>query len=100
MVNNFQSRVRRPGTDNKGRAIYCALFFVSWAFCWSNFSSAAFGGTSLTVSFSILPEGWLVVLVLHALTAIHTDIEGLVDCLDERGDVRNLLAGDFLTIHR
>jgi hypothetical protein len=45
-----------------GGAIYCALFIVSWTFCWWNFSSAAFNGTSLTVSLSILPVkrngGW------------------------------------------
>ena len=45
-----------------GGAIYCALFFVSWAFCWSSFSSAAFRGTSLIVSLSSLPlkrnGGW------------------------------------------
>jgi hypothetical protein len=43
-------------------AIYCALFIVSWTFCWWSFSSAAFNGTSLTVSLSILPVkrngGW------------------------------------------
>ena len=43
-------------------ANYCALFFASWAFCWSSFSSAAFNGTSLTVSLSTLPVkrygGW------------------------------------------
>ena len=48
--------------SSKGGAIYCALFFASWAFCWSSFSSAAFNGTSLTVSLSILPVkrygGW------------------------------------------
>ena len=37
------------------RATYCALFLVSWAFCWSSFSSAAFRGTSLIVSLSTLP---------------------------------------------
>src|SRR5262245_62980721 len=40
----------------KERCDYCALFLVSRAFCWSSFSSAAFSGTSLTVSLSILPE--------------------------------------------
>src|SRR5215831_5342263 len=45
-----------------GAQSYCALFLVSWAFCWSSFSSAAFRGASLTVSLSILPVkrngGW------------------------------------------
>ena len=41
--------------DTRGGAIYCALFFVSWAFCWSSFSSAEFGRSSLTVSLSSLP---------------------------------------------
>ena len=48
--------------DNRGGAIYWALFLVSWAFCWRSFSSAAFRGTSLTVSLSTLPVnrngGW------------------------------------------
>ena len=71
-----------PG--NKGGAIYWVLFFVSWAFRCSSFSSAAFRGTSLTVSVSTLPEWRLVVLVRHARAGIHPDIEVLVDRLDER----------------
>ena len=56
----------KPDTVEKATApltlIYCALFLVSWTFCWSSFSSAAFMGTSLTVSLLIFPEnrngGW------------------------------------------
>lgn len=57
-----QFRVQSKVPSNTGGAIYCALFIVSWTFCWWSFSSAAFNGTSLTVSLSILPVkrngGW------------------------------------------
>ena len=60
---DFQQPARKAKCRaNGGGAIYCALFFASWAFCWSSFSSAAFKGTSLTVNLSTLPVnrngGW------------------------------------------
>jgi hypothetical protein len=53
MGERFQLQSKKQG--NRGGAIYCALALVSWAFCWSSFSSAAFRGTNLTVSLSTLP---------------------------------------------
>jgi hypothetical protein len=49
-ASNFSFKVESQG--NRGGAIYCALFFVSWAFCCSSLSSAA---SSLIVSLSSLP---------------------------------------------
>src|SRR6476660_1346417 len=46
-------------------------------------------------------RGWrLEVIVVHARAGIHTDIEGLVDRLDEGNGVRDRSTGNFLAIHQ
>ena len=89
--------------DKRGGAIYCALFLVSWAFCWSSFSLRSFQGDQLDRQLIDLPgdlERRLVVVVVHARAGIHPDIEGLVDRLKERNGVRDRLTDNFLVIHR
>ena len=46
------------------------------------------------------PERWLVIVVVHARSRVHTDIERLVDRDHERDGVGDRLGGDGLPVNR